>query len=289
MAKNRDNGRMAGPENSDPINPGYTIHRIKAEHGWRYPEHKHTKYGELVCATHGEFKHCINGETTIQRAGEIVFIRETDSHSLSGEKFAYVNVMFNESWLLRLEQYIEYPGLAEKLTGAPESPRALVPLHEQSGIEQSLEQLLSHSSSAFGRRFFSRFLLTVVTLYLAPLQKHTFAEDVPEWLRESLVWLSDQRPRYPSLQDLIQHSCRCHEHFSREFSRHMGLTPSRYLANLKIEHAAEMLLTTNHKLLEICHASGFENESYFFRQFRTSKGLTPLAYRRTYGRNSIQR
>lgn len=289
MAEDRYNVRSAGPERSDQSAPGYTIHRIKADHGWSYPEHKHNKYGELVCATHGEFEHCINGETTVQRAGEIVFIREADAHSLSGEQFAYVNVMFNANWLLRLEQYVETPGLAEKLIGAPASPRALVPLHEQARTEQSLEQLLSYSSSALGRRFFARFLLTVVTQYLAPLQKHTFAEDVPEWLREALVWLSDQRPLYPSLKELVQHSCRCHEHFSREFSRHMGVTPSRYLANLKIEHAAEMLLTTNHKLLEICHASGFENESYFFRLFRKSKGITPLEYRRTYGRNSIQR
>ncbi len=288
MAEVQDNIRSAGPERSDQTAPGYKIHRIKSEHGWSYPEHKHQKYGELVCATHGEFKHCINGENTVQRSGEIVFIREADSHSHSGEQFAYVNVMFNENWLYRLEQYIEAPGLANKLIGSPVSPRALVPLQEQPRTEQSLEQLLSHSSSALGQRFFARFLLTVVTQYLAPLQQHAFAEDIPEWLRESLVWLSDQHPRYPSLQELVQHSCRCHEHFSREFSRHMGVTPSLYLANLKIEHAAEMLLTTNHKLLEICHASGFENESYFFRLFRKSKGLTPRDYRRTYGRNSIQ-
>lgn len=268
---------------------GFSIHKISSESSWSYREHDHAGYGELVCAVHGEFQHTINGEATIQRAGEIVFIRESDLHSLSGKQFAYVNVMFNEAWLFRLEQYLESPGLAEKLLKAPLSPRAMVPLHEQTGIGQSLEQLLSHVSSPPGRRFFAQFLLTVVTQYLALLPKHQFTEAVPEWLRESLIWLSDQRPRYPSLPELVQKSCRCHEHFSREFSRHMGVTPSRYLANLKIEYAAAMLLTTNHKLLEICHAAGFENESYFFRLFRESKGVTPLEYRRAYGRRSIQR
>lgn len=268
---------------------GFSIHKISSESSWSYREHDHTGYGELVCAVRGEFQQKINGEMTTQRAGEIIFIREADTHSLSGEQFAYVNVMFNEEWLSRLEQYIESPGLSEKLLKAPIPPRAMVPLHEQSAVGQSLEQLLAHATAPLGRRYFAQFLLTVVERYLAPLPKHVFKEEVPEWLRESLIWLSDQRPHYPSLPELVKRSCRCHEHFSREFSRHMGVTPSRYLASLKIEYAAEMLLATNLKLLEICRDAGFENESYFFRLFRKIKGATPLAYRRAYGRRSIQR
>lgn len=269
--------------------PGFSIHKIKASGKWSYKEHDHRGYSELVCATRGEFQHKINGKSYNQKAGEIVFIRERDSHALAGEQFSYINVMFSEDWLLRLEQYIDSPGLAEALTRPSISPRASVPLNDQAKIEQELEVLLAHSSSILGRRFFAQFLLTVVTQYLAPLKKHDFAEQVPEWLQESLVWLSDQRPHYPSLQELVSQSCRCHEHFSREFLRHMGITPSLYLAHLKIERAAEMLLTTNHKLLEICRAAGFENESYFYRLFKKSKGMTPLEFRRAYGRNSIQR
>lgn len=279
----------AGPLSNESSTPGFSIHKIQADGAWSYSEHDHRGYGELVCATRGEFQHIINGTASVQRAGEIILIREADSHSLSGDGFTYVNVMFNESWLSRLEDYMETPNLSDKLIRSKSSPRAMVPLYEQTKIEQALDQLLSNSSSSLGKGMFGKFLLTVVTQYLAPLKKHSFAEEVPEWLRETLIWLSDKRPNYPALQELVKHSCRCHEHFSREFSRHVGMTPSRYLANLKIEYAAEMLLTTNHKLLEVCRASGFENESYFFRLFRKSKGVTPLEYRRAYGRNSIQR
>ena len=112
--------------------------------------------------------------------------------------------------------------------------------------------------------------------------------ELPPWLRELLLWLGEHRDDHPTLSDLVRRSCRCHEHFTREFSRHMGTTPSRYLADLKIDRAAEMLVTTNHKLLEICHASGFENESYFFRLFRRRKGCSPRAYRMTFGGHGLQ-
>jgi AraC-like DNA-binding protein len=42
-------------------------------------------------------------------------------------------------------------------------------------------------------------------------------------------------------------------------------------------------------MLEICHAAGFENESYFFRLFHRRKGMTPLAHRKAFGGRSIQR
>jgi AraC family cel operon transcriptional repressor len=277
------------PEGQGKELSGFRIHKIAGGASWSYPEHRHNGYCELVCATKGEFRHRINGRESVQRAGEIILIREADLHELSGSRFSYVNVMFEQAWLGRLEHFMEAPGTAEALLGADIAPRAMVPAQEREMIDQSLEVLLSNSSNLGGRPLFARFLLTVVTQYLAPLQDRVFSTELPEWLRELLVWLTSQREHYPPLSDVVRRSCRCHEHFTREFSRHMGITPSHYLAGLKIDRAAEMLVTTNHKMLEVCHAAGFENESYFFRLFRCRKGMSPLAYRRTYGSRGIQR
>lgn len=279
----------ASPQPPQPARPGYTIHKIGSECRWSYREHSHKGFGELVCLVRGELLHRINGREIVQHAGEILFARETDTHWLSGEHFMFVNVMFSQDWLSRLEQYLEAPGLAQGLIAAERPPCAQVPLRDQAHLAQILEQLLSNASSIKGCPMFAEFLLMVVTQYLSPLREQHFPEAMPDWLRESLVWLGDPRPHTPTLQELVRKSGRCHEHYSREFIRHMGIPPSRYLANLKIETAARMLLTTNHKLVEIAQAAGFENESYFFRLFRQCKGKTPREYRRLYGRRSIQR
>ena len=50
-----------------------------------------------------------------------------------------------------------------------------------------------------------------------------------------------------------------------------------------------MLITTNHKLFQVCQEAGFDNESYFFRLFRKLKRMSPMEYRRAYAPRSIQR
>ena len=45
-------------------------------------------------------------------------------------------------------------------------------------------------------------------------------------------------------------------------------------------YAAELLRNTNDSITDIAIACGYENDTYFMRQFKQSKGCTPTEYRR---------
>ena len=267
---------------------GFRIHRVCGGHGWSYPEHTHKRFCEMVCATEGSFLHVINGEEHVQSAGEIILIREADVHRLAGRNFTYVNVMFCQEWFKRLEHFTQFAGMSDLLLQAPAVPRATIPENGRESYKSALDQLLTNSASHQGRRYFAAFLLSMVSFHLVTSSDHDFPIELPDWLKKTLVWISENRADIPALTDVIRHSCRCHEHFTREFSRHMGMTPSNYLTGLRIDRAAEVLITTNNKLLDIARTAGFENESYFFRAFRRRKGMTPASYRKLYGPHSSQ-
>lgn len=267
---------------------GYRIHRIAARGEWAYPEHTHRGFCELVCATRGRFRHVINGRLRMHEAGETILIRAGDRHRLDGRGFTYVNVMFQPDWLIRLDAYVQGGGRVAGLLTAPDAPVACVPAGRRREWESALDRLLAQPASARGRGLFVRFLLDSMIEGLAPLAAAPGPPEMPEWLRDAIQWADRAGAPVPSVRDMARRCCRCHEHVTRVFRRHFQTTPAAYLAGLRVDRAAAMLVTTNAKLSEVARATGFENEGYFYRRFRRRHGMTPLAYRRAFGPRSIQ-
>jgi AraC-like DNA-binding protein len=69
--------------------------------------------------------------------------------------------------------------------------------------------------------------------------------------------------------------------FRRSFKTLFREAPLQFVLGLRVQHAANLLATTNLNMGEIADRCGFADQSYFARQFRTRIGLTPRAYRKT--------
>lgn len=63
------------------------------------------------------------------------------------------------------------------------------------------------------------------------------------------------------------------------FKEIAGVPPVRYLINYRVERAKELLQKSTQTVLEISLNCGFENVSYFIRQFKRGTGMTPREYR----------
>lgn len=70
--------------------------------------------------------------------------------------------------------------------------------------------------------------------------------------------------------------------FCRYFKSRTGLTFSAFVNKMRIEYACSLLLTGKYSFHYICYASGFNSLSYFNRQFKKLKGITPTDFRRKY-------
>ena len=268
---------------------GYRLHVMSHDEAWSYPLHRHEGCCEIVVMLHGEVRHELAGGNFIeQEAGQVLLLRDGDSHALSGANFTYVNIMFAPAWLTRLESYTQLHGLVAQLDSGAASPVADVPASELQTYYELVDELRHHYSRESGRQVFANFLAQTVTRYLAPVVAVDIPAGTPDWLAETLSWLNQQHDQLPALDELLAHTCRCKEHVTRQFTQWIGLSPARYLAKLRIDRAAELLSTTNYPVQEVCDQVGFANESYFYRLFARQKGMTPLAWRRKHGSRSIQ-
>ena len=67
--------------------------------------------------------------------------------------------------------------------------------------------------------------------------------------------------------------------FARRFRDAVGAPPLRYLASLRMRRAAELIATTDEKLVEIADAVGYANEFALSRAFRREYGVPPSRFR----------
>ena len=68
-------------------------------------------------------------------------------------------------------------------------------------------------------------------------------------------------------------------HFDRLFKRAMGLSPSRYQIDLRMNEARRLLRETRKSILDVALEVGYTNPSHFAKLFRRENGLTPSEYR----------
>lgn len=71
-------------------------------------------------------------------------------------------------------------------------------------------------------------------------------------------------------------------HFARAFARTMGMPPYRYQQQLRIARAAELLQTSDMRIIEIALAVGYETPQALARVFVQQHGMTPSEWRRRH-------
>lgn len=136
-------------------------------------------------------------------------------------------------------------------------------MYELSLVENS-KVLASSSFSNAGRVSYESDRIAVTKNYIS---EH-FSEDI-------------------SLTKLAELACMTPSAFSRFFKVKTGVTLSDYIIDVKLGHAARLLVDSPKNIAEICFECGFNNQSNFNRIFKTKRGLTPREFRAMFKKNKI--
>jgi AraC-like DNA-binding protein len=181
---------------------------------------------------------------------------------------------------------IYHPYLLRRIARKVAVTGPVVPIPLSSMLVTSTMRLVR---GAFEKDFRDRFevelaLFELVLAYerLADEQRYPAGdrERLLEWLRARTL----AAPRRPASIDAIAADRgMTRSHFSHYFRARTGLTPARFMSEVRVQEAARMLLTTRAPLKEVASELGFANVNHFGKAFRRFQHASPAAYRRSFG------
>lgn len=101
------------------------------------------------------------------------------------------------------------------------------------------------------------------------------------------MYIKENYTRGLDFHILASHVGYSYDRLRHIFKERVGISPSRYLLNVRIKRAKEMLANTEQSVERIAKATGFGGASRFVEVFRSETGQTPGKYRISAQANGV--
>lgn len=257
-----------------------------------FPEHRHLDKWELVYLRSGTLRHSVNGKCFEQHRGDFTLIRECDRHSIENIDGEAINISISPEYYT----YLHGPRPNEndllcRVLDRSEIVTGHVPSREVDSVERELTNLIYQQGGSFETVYFCSFFFRLMASYVTvPVEPGDETFGMPDWLSSCLAWFDRNRECPISIKE-IQHRCnRTPEYICRCFRKYLGVTPSDYVNQRHMAMAEQLLLESDKTAEEIGWAVGYTGNTYFFRVFKQTYGISPNAYRHKYrpGRISVK-
>ena len=85
-----------------------------------------------------------------------------------------------------------------------------------------------------------------------------------------------------SIREIADKSFMSEVYFRKIFKKEYGISPQKYIINLRIETAVGLISSGYYSVKEIAYLSGYNDYKYFSTEFKKTKGMSPSEYLYNY-------
>jgi AraC family cel operon transcriptional repressor len=240
--------------------------------------HTHQDFYELFYVLSGRGQHRLSVGTQALSAGDLVLVRPTDWHDLVGLPPAGLE------WINVAVPVATWRGLLDMagVVSADDLNRDRLPaLVSVSGaearrLESSFRETLARYHLVADRIDLMRFIVEVLALLRAKPGEGSL---LPDWLARACTAMGSEDNLKGGVRRLGELAGVSAGHLCRTIRAHYGMTPTSFVAGLRLRHAEMLLATTSASLTEISYRCGFSSPSYFSKSFRSSRDESPRDFR----------
>jgi len=254
--------------------------------------HSHSFY-EIFLIVSGTVTHYINGKTDVLPEGTLVFMRPDDAHTYiydtpESRNVTFVNLTFSKKTVELLFTYLSDTFNSQDLLSCELPPKATLSKFEKKRLLNQLKELNTVNSkdkNALKHRM--RALMADIFVRYFSNDKNDVETDLPLWFSHLLSEMERYENFYAGLERMVELSGKSREHIARCFKKYLNISPTEYLSDLRINHATNLLLSTNTPVLDVCFDCGFQSISYFYKAFKKKHGISPTDYRKNLNLEDI--
>ena len=257
---------------------GFLIRYVRSDTEYFRP-HNHNYY-EIFMVIKGQVRHIINGKEQLLSDGSILFIRDTDVHdymNVNNEYFEFLNISISRELVETVFDYLGGDFPKEQLFEGGEPPRAMLTPKEKERLFFALTELDQNSGK--GARLKIKKLLVEIFLDVF-MEFQERDSDIPLWLEDTYEKMKNPKNFIAGPERMYNLSGRSREHLTRCMRRFYNTTPTELVTELRLDYCAGLLWSSNLPIVDICYTCGFENLSWFYKQFKKKFAETPFAYRK---------
>jgi AraC-like DNA-binding protein/mannose-6-phosphate isomerase-like protein (cupin superfamily) len=255
-----------------------------------FPEHSHN-FIEIMYVCKGTITHYIEGNEIVMEEGDILFLNQQASHSVKRAEYDDIGINFialPEFFDIPLQMLQENNVLADFLVGTlrqkQQKPQYLMfHMEKYDAIENLMENMISSMIYEKERDYaMNQYSMGLVFLYLL---KHidrlavNSSQSYQNIVVQSTLKYINTEYQTASLGKIAADFHQSLSVLSKMIKQSTGFTFQELLQKKRFHKAVTLLLETNMSIEEIALAVGYENQSYFYRQFKNRYGMTPRKYR----------
>lgn len=265
----------------------YSIHKSYFDHSCAAALYLHLHPEmELLYLEEGSFTFKIEEKLYPMEAGDAIFVPQNMLHTamMQSEKGMFRAICFAPEFLTSNMGQHDLQRYVHALSQSGTDYALLIKGEKWKDVLECVKRLFIQAEQFENAELLIRGYLLVIWQYLyenhiAPILGEKEKGRREERMEEVLGFVHAHYEADISLHELAQLAHMSEGQFCRRFKQIMGSTPFTYLKKYRITKSCLFLSETDKKISEICSLCGFNNISYYNREFQRIMKTTPSEYR----------
>ncbi|SIN81125.1 helix-turn-helix domain-containing protein [Chitinophaga niabensis] len=246
---------------------------------------------ELVFVVEGFGKRIVGNKVEPFESGDMVFIGSNVPHL----------------WLSDPVYYKENSGLQSKVIVCYFNPKIFMQIFEAIKEFEGIRNMIKQSSKGIRILGETRNLIAQKLIALSNIQGFEKVEGLlqimhlissseekeyivhnetdhyddlyPDRIVDVIKFVKENLHEQITLRQVADVACMTEQSFCRFFKKRTNKSFSRFLSNLRIAHACELLLQTDKQVADVAYLCGYNSSAHFCKVFKEHTGVSPFQYK----------